>query len=90
MIANEDNEIAIKLYPNPSNGNMQLSYQMNEGQIGELRIMDVTGRLISKFNLLASQTNLQISLPNVSAGMYIYQVYINSSLCKTDKLTISK
>jgi Secretion system C-terminal sorting domain len=90
MIASEDKGLAIKLYPNPSKGIMQLAYQINEGQRGELRIMDVTGRLIANYNLPFNQTNLQISLPNINAGMYIYQVFINGVLSKTDKISVSK
>ncbi len=82
--------LSIKLYPNPNNGQMQLNYKLNEGDNGELRIMDVTGRLIAKYNLLSTPNTLQISQTGLDNGIYLYQVLTNGRLVNSNKLIIAK
>ena len=78
------------LYPNPNNGMMQMDYKLNEGETGELTIMDITGRLIAKYNLSATETRLYVSQTELNNGMYFYQVTANNKIINSDKIIIIK
>jgi hypothetical protein len=76
------------IYPNPSNGFMQLNYNMEKNQFGELQIMDMLGRQVSSYKLSAEENTLYIHEPNLKDGIYFYRMLINGELVKTDKFSI--
>lgn len=78
----------VKLYPNPNNGHMQLSYSISEGKRGEFNIMDITGRLLATYQLNAAENILHIEQNELSEGIYLYNVIINQNLIISDKLVI--
>jgi len=80
----------IKLYPNPNNGLMQLDYRLSELEMGELKIFDVTGRLVAQYNLNPNETILQINQTILNDGLYLYQVLTNGQIVGSDKLIITK
>ncbi|CAN5468650.1 hypothetical protein BH10BAC1_BH10BAC1_07490 [soil metagenome] len=80
----------LGLYPNPSNGLMQLDYSLNVGEVGELKIFDVTGRLVAQYNLNANENILQINQNILNDGLYLYQVLTNGQVVGSDKLIITK
>lgn len=90
MPAIEEAIIQPMLYPNPNNGSMQLDYSLNEGETGELRIMDITGRVVALYSLNANENVLQIDQTILNNGMYLYQVLSNGEVVVADKLIIAK
>ena len=48
---NYGRDFKIKLYPNPSNGNINLEYNLNNNENGVINIYDITGRLIKMYVL---------------------------------------
>jgi len=93
MIASsEENylENAIQLFPNPNTGSMTLTYNLNEGDKGELIIFDLTGRKLNTYVLNSNSSYTTIEENNLSNGVYLYQVNINSKPVKTDRLIIIK
>ncbi len=85
-----DNSKLATLYPNPNNGQMQLNYKLSEEDIGVLRIMDITGRLIANYTLNNAENILNINQTVLDNGIYIYQVYVNGTIINSDKLIIVK
>ncbi|MBW8049825.1 MAG: PKD domain-containing protein [Cytophagales bacterium] len=79
----------IKLYPNPNTGNMQLDYEFQEGQEGELIIFDIMGRKLFTYPLVNGNT-INISEGSLKNGLYFYKIIINDVIVKTDKLIILK
>jgi hypothetical protein len=80
-----------KVYPNPSNGNMQLDYSLTEGTPGELVIYDLTGRKINAYKLSAGEKNtLSISEEALKNGVYFYELIINNEMVNNDKIIIIK
>jgi hypothetical protein len=63
---------ALKLYPNPNSGSFTVSYEDDDMQRAELRIMDMQGRLVRRMQLepTAVQVQQHIELEGVAAGMY--------------------
>ncbi|OFY82953.1 MAG: hypothetical protein A3F72_03340 [Bacteroidetes bacterium RIFCSPLOWO2_12_FULL_35_15] len=80
----------IKVYPNPSTGSFQLNYSLNEGEYGELKIVDIAGRLIDQYNLNVNENILTVYQNTLSNGVYLYQIIINGKVVNADKLVIIK
>ena len=72
----------VKAYPNPFNGPTNIIYTLSNPGNVNIKIFDLTGRLISGFDLglqQAGRQNLHWSPSNnstmgLSSGMYIYQI----------------
>jgi type IX secretion system substrate protein len=60
----------FNLFPNPTNGNFNISYLLPQNKNGKLEIFDVTGKCIYKMNLPQWSTLQQINLPTLSEGLY--------------------
>ena len=80
----------FKLYPNPNNGNMTLSYSINAGDVASFELYDFTGRKLNSYNLSSGSNTLTISENKLSNGIYFYNIIINNVIAITDKLVIIK
>ncbi len=85
----EDKEY-FSLFPNPNNGNMTLDYKLDQGQTGNLTIYDITGKLVSNHKFNSAATSMVIDESNLNAGAYFYEIKVNDSKIKSDKLIIVK
>lgn len=76
ILSNEEFELDnFSLYPNPSKGEFSLSFNSTSGENIDLNVYDISGRLIHTKNYNATSTfNENISLKNVSTGMYLITV----------------
>lgn len=83
-------ENAYKLYPNPNNGTMQLEYRIQEGEVGEFVLFDLTGRLINNYKLYSNNTILYINEQELKNAVYFYTINVNGLTAKTGKLVIIK
>ena len=63
-----------KLYPNPTNNNVELDYQISEGANATLIIFDAVGRKLFDYSLDAKSNHFQINTENLSNGVYLYQI----------------
>lgn len=73
---NEEFELDnFALYPNPNKGEFSLSFDSNSGEDISVNVFDISGRLVMTQNYNAtSRFNENISLNNVSTGMYLIKV----------------
>jgi hypothetical protein len=78
------------VYPNPTDGDMTLVYNIPGDSKGRMVIYDVAGRVIKTYNLSNKGTSLKINEGNLVPGEYFCSVYINDILDGTQKLTIIK
>ena len=78
------------LFPNPNNGHMELQYTIHNKQAAQLLIMDVTGRLISNYELPENSSNLHIHELDLKSGVYFYTIKQNNSILKQAKFVIMK
>lgn len=70
---------------------MTLDYSlMNENDIAELDIYDITGKLVYKYELNVSENQLAISHKGLSNGIYLYKIKVNEQVVKSSKLIIIK
>lgn len=87
-VENLSNPRNMSLYPNPGNGRVILNYTLRQDDVGEIKIYDLTGKLIQKDELNSNSNELQLT--NLSNGIYLYQVFVNDRIVKSDKLVIIK
>jgi Secretion system C-terminal sorting domain len=83
-------KIGLKVYPNPSNGLMQVDYKIAENAKAELIIYDLTGRMLSSYQMDGGTNSLQIDEDKLDNGIYFYQVIINNEIIESNKIVIVK
>ena len=81
---------AIKLYPNPNDGNMMFEYQLGQGERGVLSIFDMAGNEVLNRSLTENSSSQKINLPELQNGIYIYHFEANGKNVKSGKLVIIK
>jgi hypothetical protein len=65
-----ENAIAIELFPNPTSQYLHL--RLSNHAVGQnIELLDLTGRVIVKERILATQETLDVS--SLAAGQYIYR-----------------
>ncbi|NOQ72883.1 MAG: T9SS type A sorting domain-containing protein [Crocinitomix sp.] len=70
----------FSLFPNPTNGNVLLNYQLSEVATVTIKIMDVSGKTILTKNLeevAIGFHSLQMNLTSLSSGTYFYVLLAN-------------
>lgn len=95
-IKTNDNDFQI--YPNPNDGNMMLDFSLDATDKGDITIYDIAGKLIYKYELNASATQIIISHPSTALragsgfnnGIYFYRIKVNNKIVKNDKIVIIK
>jgi len=96
MLINENTTAAFddqsfKLYPNPNDGNMVLSYSLAEKLGGTFNLYDITGRLINKYTLTEGENNsLKITESNLTNGVYFYSILVDNKVKAYNKIIIVK
>jgi hypothetical protein len=85
--ANEVLEIKSKLsfnvFPNPNNGNMTLDYALAANEKGKMIICDVTGKIISQYELNNTSNKLVISNEQLNNGVYFYYIILNNKVVQS-------
>ncbi|TXD90300.1 T9SS type A sorting domain-containing protein [Subsaximicrobium wynnwilliamsii] len=78
----ELSESSIQLYPNPV-GNVLTIKNVNNLELDNAQITDVTGKVITTFDLKNMGLTKEISLEDLSSGMYFLKINgLNSSVTK--------
>ena len=86
--AQENTSGDFNLYPNPNNGEMILTYHLEES--GTMAIYDLTGKRITQYALSSKNNKLNINEHSLQAGVYFYTIAVNNKIVKQDKLVIIK
>lgn len=83
----------LSLYPNPTNGNVFVSFNGIDGETATINVMDINGRLVKKENLgklSSGQLNYTFETTDLASGMYIVSVNSNSGTKRVAKLVVTK
>jgi hypothetical protein len=72
--------------PNPNDGNMTLTYTINDK--AQLILYDIMGRIMDEYELDAGKNLFYISNEHLVNGTYFYRVVINGSNVKTGKIVV--
>lgn len=83
-----DNSFGFTLFPNPNNGQMQVSYELQDNQQGEIIIFAPDGKLIMSQQINQGIHNDFIDISHVNSGIYIYVVRVNDEIEKTGRISV--
>tara|TARA_B100000809_G_scaffold266781_1_gene331520 strand:+ start:5 stop:2026 length:2022 start_codon:yes stop_codon:yes gene_type:complete len=75
VLGTEDNELesGVRLFPNPTNGQVTLSNESNM-DIDVITILDINGRIIKQITVDSVATNINFSLASLAQGMYFVKI----------------
>lgn len=97
MIKNEQisevtyaSEHAIAVFPNPTNGNLSVAYNLKEFKNVKLEIIDVQGKIISSYILNPEDKLIEISNLNLVNGVYFYKIIGDQNILMSKKLVVLK
>lgn len=78
----------LKVYPNPTNGELYVELKLDEPTAIKMLIFNSIGQKISEFSIDTNRTF--IDLHHLNSGMYFYHIFLeaNHSLTKAGKLII--
>jgi hypothetical protein len=74
------NTSSLHIVPNPTTGPLTISADASLGQLQEIRVLDMTGRLAASFT---TASNGNIDLSHLSKGLYLVQ-------CRYEQVTITQ
>ncbi len=85
-VNNNNKSKELQLFPNPSNGKIQLKLNTN-AKIQRVEVFDFAGKLL--FSQEANSSNIQIDLSNLIKGMYVMKIKTENNLY-SEKIMINK
>jgi len=81
--------IQVVIYPNPSNGMMNLVYNGNMDK-GQLQITDLMGRVVDSHEITGTKGQIALNETPLSDGIYFYQVISSGAIITSGKFVIAK
>jgi len=85
-----EKEEVFGVFPNPNNGSMTVTYDLEESEIGKLEIFDPAGRKVFSTDLTFGSSSVVINVPFLNAGVYICQVKINGNIEMSSQISVIK
>jgi hypothetical protein len=79
----------LNVYPNPSDGKLYINGLTAGDKISPIEVSDVTGRIISKYNIPITTGTLELNL-NLNNGVYFVKFVTNGVSYEVQKVIISK
>ena len=89
----EENEVSdFTAFPNPSEGNLNVAFELNQAKQIELEVYDILGAMVysSTVNASTGYNNVQVDLNNLQVGNYILKLSANGEQLKSTKVQILK
>jgi hypothetical protein len=83
----------LSLYPNPTNGNVNVLFNSVDGETAVLQVMDISGRVVQSENLGrldAGDTTYTFDTKDLKSGVYIVNIQSNSNVKRVTKLIVTK
>jgi hypothetical protein len=79
-----------EVFPNPSSGDVQLDFQIEENQVASVEIRDISGKVILTQTLSANQSLHSIASSRLSDGIYVLRVIVDGEEAMSQRLIITK
>ncbi len=83
----------ITLFPNPTNGNVNVSFTGVNGETAKITLYDLNGRTIQTTDLgkvYSGDVNYTIETTNLASGIYIVNVTSDAGIKRVAKLIVTK
>jgi hypothetical protein len=84
-VVEKDNLLYFHLVPNPAKDNVTVMLQNPSGKSLTASVFDYSGRLVKEMNVAANQSKINISLDDMSNGIYFVKIS-NDSFYRLEKL----
>jgi hypothetical protein len=78
----------IKLYPNPANTNVTVSYNLLENETATLKLYNIIGNEVREIKLHWKNNKLSFGVSDLVTGVYIYKYELSGRIISTGKLII--
>ncbi len=83
-------ESYLNIYPNPNNGNFTMDYKLNNNQTGKVILFNSVGQQIGAYLLNNSVGKMTVSNPELTNGVYIYELSTSDNHTTVGKVIIIK
>jgi hypothetical protein len=84
-----DRTTSFLLYPNPSDGVINLKYEIPSESNAELIVYSMNGQVIYKVNLVDGSNTETIDITKVESGLYFYTVLYNGVFEHAGRISIA-
>jgi len=85
-----DQNLYILVTPNPSDGNMTVSYNLFDRETGIFEIYDILGKKRLSYQLYSGKNAFSISDDKIEKGIYFYKAFSGNKLIAADKIVVIK
>ncbi|MBL7912012.1 MAG: T9SS type A sorting domain-containing protein [Bacteroidia bacterium] len=86
-------ENSLSLFPNPTNGDVFVAFNSNEGETAVINVMDINGRIV-KHEMLgklnSGEAKYTLDTKDLSSGMYIVSINSDMGTKRVAKLIVTK
>ncbi|MES2678767.1 MAG: T9SS type A sorting domain-containing protein [Bacteroidota bacterium] len=83
----------LSIYPNPTNGQVNVRFSVVDGESASVSVMDINGRIVkteSLGKLYSEQANYSFETSDLSSGMYIVSINSSAGVKRVAKLVVTK
>lgn len=80
----------INIFPNPSNGIIEIESNLLPTDSGSYIIIDISGQVVSQGVLNYNENKPMVNLEELNSGVYFCNFTVNNELIKTEKLVVVK
>ncbi len=81
------NQIDFQVYPNPATSNGAVMIEA-KGKIQRVQILNTLGQLINTINYKNNQVRQEVSIPNITSGLYLISIEFEDHSITTRKLMV--
>ncbi|MBL0052928.1 MAG: T9SS type A sorting domain-containing protein [Bacteroidetes bacterium] len=82
--------VSLTIYPNPTNGKINLEYDVPVQSKAEIKIYNVLGTVVETYDLNNKGNLLSIELKNNLGNILFYRFYVNDTLIDKGKIIYIK
>ncbi len=86
------NEIGLKMFPNPTSGNLFINFNLAEAQQMNIEITDMNGRVVKNVmngEVAAGNQTMTVNMSDMANGMYFARIISNDRVSNT-KFTLAR
>jgi hypothetical protein len=73
-------DASIQVYPNPSDGDVVVSFDFDQHSCSQILVLDAVGKEVAVFGNIGIQGSLNLNLTNLSAGSYSLRFIVEDSV----------
>ena len=84
----ELNKPSLSVYPNPAHDYLKVNYNLGSGEKAQFELINLVGSRVFSQDLNASDSEIEIDVRDLNAGIYFYTLKVNGELAVSKKLVI--